>query len=132
MEVSKPKSFFDIVSILLEKKPYPSDEDIQKHCNQYMINSMLSCDSQLTEIAHEMSKLKISNKMYFDCLYHGLPKVKKYIKWNASKSKKEQNILYIMEWFRCSHSNAKLYVDLIEKNEMQSIIDYHEKRGIVT
>jgi hypothetical protein len=128
---SPVKSFFDIVTIILEKKAYPSDEDIQKHCNQYMCNQMLSCDVQLAEIAHEMGKLKITNKMYFDCLYNGIPKVKKYIKWNATKAKKEQHILYLMEWFRCSQTTAKSYVQLIEKSEMDTIVEYFEKRGVV-
>jgi exonuclease III len=124
------KSFFDIVSIILEKKPYPSDEDIQKHCNPYMVGTMLSCDPQLVEIAYEMSKLKISNKMYFDCLYNGIPKCKKYIKWNANKAKKEQNIKYLIDYFKVSPEIAKQYVGIIAENEMQFIISFFEKRGV--
>ena len=124
------KSFFDIVSIILEKKEIPSDEVIKKHCNQYMINQMFSCDSQLSEIAHEMSKLKISNKMFFDCLYNGIPKCKKYIKWNATKAKKEQNIKYLIDFFKVSPETAKQYVGIIDKKEMQTIIDFFEKRGV--
>lgn len=125
------KSFFDIVSIILEKKPYPTDEEIQKHCNQFMICSMMSCDAQLAGIAHEMSKMKISNKMFFDCLYNGIPKCKKYIKWNATKTKKEQNILYLMQYFNCSQANAKSYIQLIEKYELDHIVGIYENRGKV-
>lgn len=125
------KSFFDIVNVILEKKPYPSDEDIQKHCNQYMINSMLSCDVQLADIAHEMSKIKVTNKMYFDCLYNGIPKCKKFIKWNATKAKKEQDIQYLIEYFGVSQTIAKSYVQLIEESELQEIRDFYEKVGII-
>lgn len=124
-------SFFDMVSVILEKKPKPTDEEIKKHCNQYMINMMLSCDAQLAGIAHEMSKLNINNNMYFDCLYNGIPKCKKYIKWNATKAKKEQDILYLMEHFSCTQSLAKQYVKLIEKDEMDEIRDYFTKRGVL-
>lgn len=125
------KSFFDIVSIILEKKPIPSDEDIQKHCNQFMICSMLSCDVQLAGIAHQMSMMKVSNKMFFDCLYNGIPKCKKYIKWNATKAKKEEQVTYLMRYFNCSQSNAKLYIQLIEKSELEYITKIYENRGRV-
>jgi hypothetical protein len=123
------KSFFDIVSIILEKKPIPSNEVIQKHCNTFMISQMLSCDIQFTGIAHEMAKLKISNKMYFDCLYYGIPKCKKYIKWNATKAKKEQNIQYLMDYFGCSQLTAKAYEQLIDAKELNDIREFFENRG---
>jgi len=124
-------SFFDMVNVIFEKKAIPTEEEIKKHCNPYMINMMLSCDAQFTGIAHEMSKLKISNKMYFDCLYNGLPKIKKYIKWNAKKAAKEQDILYLMEYYGCSQTTAKTHEKLIDKGEMDSIRDSFTKRGIL-
>lgn len=129
MKQTPVKSFFDIVNILLEKKPYPCDDDIKKYCNQYMVNSMLSCDPQFAEIAHKMAQLKITNKMYFDCLYHGLPKCKKFIKWNATKAKKEQDIQYLMEYYGISQTKAKSYVQLIQKEELQFIRESFENRG---
>lgn len=132
-EKAPPKgisSFFDIVDILLKKKPIPSDEDIQKHCNQYMVVTYLSCEAQFAEIAHEMAKLKITNKMFFMCLYEGLPKCNKFIKWNASKTKKEQHIVHLMEYFGCSQITAKQYLQLISKEELEKINDIYENQGI--
>ena len=129
--MSEIKSFFDIMSCIMEKKTIPSLEDINKYTNQYMCNIYLSCDQQLVGIANEMAKIKVSNKMYFDCLYYGIPKCKKYIKWNASKVKKEQNIKYLIDYFKVSPETAKQYVGIIDKKEMQFIIDFFEKRGIV-
>ena len=130
MKEPKPiTSFFDIVNIILEKKPIPSIEDINKHCNQYMICQMLSNDIQFTGIAMEMSKLKISNKMFFDCLYNGIPKCKKYIQWNCSKQKKETDIMYLMEYYSCSQTTAKQYISIIDEKELTYIRDYFIKRG---
>jgi hypothetical protein len=131
MKPTPIKDFFGIVNVILEKKPYPTDEDIKKHCNQYMVGTMLSCDIQFTGIAHKMAQMKISNKMYFDCLYHGLTKCKRFIKWNATKAKKEQDIQYLMEYYGISQSNAKTYEQLIDKDELTFIRDYFEKRGKV-
>lgn len=122
------KSFFDIVNAILEKKQV-SREDIQAQCNQYMVGSMLSCDASFAEIAHELAKLKLTNKMYYDCLYHGLPKIKKFIKWNASKAKKEQNIMYLMDYFKCSQNTAKEYESLIEPKELEQIVEHYKTRG---
>jgi hypothetical protein len=130
-EQKKISSFFDLINIILEKKPYPSDEDIKKHCNPYMLNLTFSNDQQLAGIAHEMSKYRISNKMYFDCMYHGIPKCKKFIKFNSTKAKKEQDIVYMMEHFGVSLSIAKDYIKLIDETELQEIRDFYEKRGVI-
>jgi hypothetical protein len=125
------KSFFDIVKVILTKAPYPTDDEINKHTNQYMINMMFSCDEQLAGTAHQMSKARITDRMYFDCLYHGLPKTNKFIKWNAAKAKKEQDVQYLMEYFGCSQLLAKQSEQLIDKSEMDYIRDFFTKRGIV-
>ena len=122
--------FFDFLNIFFEKKEIPTQEEIDKHCNQYMLNQTLSCDMQLAELAHEMSKLKISNKEYFDCLYYGLPKGKRYIKYNASKTKQDENIQNIMTYYNCSQQTAKEYSHLIDDKEMKYINDLYEYRGI--
>lgn len=120
---------FDFLNILFEKKQIPSDEDIEKYCNQYVINMTLSCDKQFTEIAHEMSKLKLTNKMYFECLYYGLPKGKRFIKYNASKAKKEQDIQYLMQYYSCSQQTAKEYIQVISDKDMKNVREYFENRG---
>lgn len=131
MKEPKPiSSFFDIANVIMEKKPIPSLEDIEKFTNQYMINIYFSLDPQFIAIAQEMNTLKITNKMYFDCLYYGIPKCKKYIKWNSEKEKKAETELYIMEYFGCSQSTAKDYLILLDEKELKYITDYFLKRGI--
>lgn len=123
-------SFFDVMNVIFEKKAIPTNEEIDKHCNQYMMNMLLSCDQQFTEIAHVMSIMKISNKEYFDCLYYGLPKGKRYIPYNAKKTKKDQEVLYVMDYFKCSQQVAKDYLNVLDENELKTIITFYEKRGI--
>lgn len=123
--------FFDFLNIFFDKKEIPTQEEIDKFCNQYMLNVTFSCDSGLVELAHEMSKLKISNKEYFDCLYYGLPKQKRYIQYNAKKVKADQDVKYVMEYYNCSQQTAKEYVSLMTEEELKSIADMFEKRGII-
>lgn len=126
MAITKP---FDFLNVVFEKKTYPSEEEIDKFCNQWLLNATFSCDASLVELAHEMSKLRISNKEYFDCLYFGLPNKKRYIQYNAKKSKTEENIKYIMDYYGCSQQTAKDYAVLIDEEEMKKIKDFFEKRG---
>ena len=123
------KNFFDIITCMFEKH-YPSIEDINKHTNIYMINMVLSCDEHFVKLANEMSKLKLTNKQYFDIMYYGLPKGKRYIKYIASKTKKLEDEKYLQEWFGVSQDIARGYVELIDPKEMKEITEYYEHRGI--
>jgi hypothetical protein len=122
-------SFFDMANIIMEKKPIPSLEDIEKFCTPYMLNLYFSLDPQFIAIAQEMNTLKLTNKMYFDCLYYGIPKCKKYIKWDSKKQAKATHELYIMEYFGCSQSTAKDYLILLDEKELKYIVDFFINRG---
>jgi len=120
---------FDFLNIFFEKKKIPADEVIMKSCDQWILNMTLSCSKNFTEIAHEMSKLKINNKMYFDFMYFGIPAGKRFIKYNASKSKQDKHIKYLMEYYHCSQQIAKDYAALIDESEMKNIVAYFENIG---
>lgn len=122
--------FFDLLNVFFEKKDIPTDEEIQKHCNQFMLNLTLSCDPQMAEIAHEMCKIKISNKEYFDCLYYGLPKGKRYIPYNAQKAKKEEDVQYIAKYYKCNNDVARTYRNLIDDAEAKRITELYTKQGV--
>ena len=124
------KSFFDIMNVIMKKQPIPSDEDIQKHCNQWMLNMYMSCDMTLAPLAAELAKYNITNKQYFDLLYNAIPKNNKFIKWEASKAKKEQDIKYIMEYFGCSYQIAKQYNGIMDDAEIKTIREGFENRGM--
>lgn len=121
---------FEFLNICFEKKKHPTDQDIDKYLNQYLLNMVLSCDKALTGLAAELSMVKITNKMYYDCLYYGLPKTKKYIKYNAKKAAKDEEIQWLMEYYNCSQQVAKEYHAIISDEEMKEIKTYFTKRGI--
>ena len=128
--MSKPiTSFFGITDCFLKKTNYPTNEEIQKHCSQWMINMQLSCCEPLTQLAHELSKLKISNKDYFDFCYYGIPKMNTFIKYNASKAKSDQEIKWISEHFSCNIEHAKQYIQLLPEQEKEDILDLYRSRG---
>lgn len=128
MKTKTINSFFDIANCIFEKN-YPSLDDINKHTNTWMLNMFLSCDPQMAEIAHELSKLKISNKQYFDILYYGLPKGKRYIPYNAQKAKKEEDVEYIAKYYKCNHENARVYRNLMDDDEAKRIREIYTKQG---
>lgn len=125
------KSFFDIFNIIVEKKKKPAPDIIDRHCNQWMLNMLMSSDKTMVSIANQMSQLKLSNAAYFDCLYYGIPKTKKFIKYNAKKEKKQQDVSYMMEYFKCNNQTAESYLSIIKEDELQKIRDFYEKRGFV-
>lgn len=126
-QVVKP---FDFLNIFFEKKEIPEDAVINNLCEQWILNMTLSCDRQFAEIAHEMSKIKITNKMYFDCMYYGIPEGKRYIKYNAKKATRDKEIQYLMEYYNCSQQVAKEYQAIIDETEIKEIKEYFEKRGM--
>lgn len=128
MEIKSP---FDFLNIFFEKKHYPSEESIDKYCNQWILNLTFSCDKDLVFLSHLMSKLKLSNKEYFDCLYYGLPKTKRFIQFNAKKIKEdEENIKILMNYYNCSMEVAKEYLNLIDKDELKRLKEFYNKKGI--
>lgn len=127
---SKPvKSFFDIVNCLFDKNR-PTDEEIDKHCQQWMVANLLSCDLALVPVAEIITKSKMSNYECFEFLWNVLPKQKKFIKYNATKAKEDRDVKYIMDFYKCSQKDAKSYRELISKDEMTKIIDFFENRGV--
>lgn len=124
------KSFFDIANILLKKLPYPSDEDIQKHCNQWMLCSYFSCDEQLAPLAAELARYKMSNKEYFDVIYYGIPKTSKFIRYAAQKMKADITIKNLTRHYECSVEIAKQYMALISEQELEKINEMYEQKGI--
>ncbi len=129
--MSKPiTNFFGITNCFLKKEPYPNDETIEKNTVQWMCNNQISCFEPLTQLAHELSKVKITNKEYFDFCYFGIPKITSFIKYNAVKSKKDQEIKWISEYFSISLEQAKQYFLLLPEEEKVKIFEFFTNRGI--
>jgi hypothetical protein len=130
--MSKPiTSFFGITDCILKKTPIPTDAEINKHCSVWMINMQMSCCEQLTQLAHELSKVKLTNKDYFDFCYYGIPKMNVFIKYTAQKAKKDQEVKWIAEHFGCNIEHAKQYMQLLQEKEKEEIFEGFTNRGIM-
>ena len=121
---------FDTMKLCFTKDKYLSDEELQGYA-QWMMNKQLSCDQTLVFLAHELNK-PMSDRMHYDCLYHGLPKMaKKYIPYLAKKPKEEKEIQYISEYYKVDLSTAKVYHTLLSREELDYIVEFNEKRGVL-
>ena len=125
---------FDTMNLCFTKTKYFSDEDFQGY-TQWIMNKILSNDQTLCYLACELSK-NISDRMHYDVLYYGLATVNnkgkgKFIPWLCAKPKKEQEILYLMEYYNCNQTDAKMYREIISEEEMKKIVDFNVNRGVV-
>lgn len=122
-------NFFDYSNILLKKTPYEYTEEFEKEFNVFMTNRLFSCDQALALIANEVNRNGFTKKMIWDLYFHGIPKTTRFIRYNAKKAKADTELKYVMEYFGINMLQARDYVVLLDKNELQKIIDFYEKRG---
>ena len=124
---------FDMMKNCFVKDKYLTDDELQGY-TQWMMNKIISCDSTLCYLSFELSK-PMTDRQHYDCLYHGLPHIDnkgkgKFIQYLCSKPKKEQEVLYLMDYFQVGQSTAKNYREIISDDEMKKIIDFNVNRGI--
>lgn len=113
-------------SINQTKKPWTSlTEEEQKSINHFLLNKYISLNKDYIEIANEVQSLNIQDPEKLYKIYTNLlPKdtrFHKYIKSNVEKTN-EEHIGYIAKYFECSLENAKDYHILINKEQIEQII----------
>lgn len=129
-EEKNPSSFFDIMNICLKKLSIPSDDLIQKHCNQWMLCNYLSCCQEFAPLAAELSTLKLTNKEFFDILYYGLPKTNMFIKYNATKAKADARVKNVCNHYGVSPEISKQYIKIMCEDELIKIDDLYAEKGL--
>lgn len=123
-------NLFDYLKKLTEKTgPSESSEDFEREYSPFMINRFFSCDRQLVFLANEMNKSNITKRMHFGFMNVIIPKGKRYIKYDAKKTAKDQAILNIMEYYKCSSETAKSYLKLLDEPELQEIHNALHRHG---
>lgn len=121
-------SLFDYLKRLTNKTPIDeTKEQFEKDYNPWMINQFMSCDKQFIHLANAMNREGFTKEMNFDFYDNAIPKVKRFIKYSAKKEKTEKTIQYVMEWYGCSQTVAKQYMEIISKEELDDIIHHFEK-----
>ena len=126
-------TIFDWVNnILVHKKHWNEfSEDEQKKFSPFIINRWLSMDKEFIEIVNYFQKYSIGTleprevyKWYCDMLPKG-KRFNKYIKGKRDKKYDKELVNVITNHFECSKSQAQEYIELIDKEELKSILEMY-------
>ena len=114
--------FDHIKNITTTKGPYLGDEG----WNNWMINRYLSMDPEYCEVVNIVQKNTWQMKgEYLYNLYKDLiPQQYKYLKYIKTTKKKEyklEDIEAVQAYFEISKKQAKEYIDLLSKEEINAI-----------
>ena len=117
-----PNIFDHIKNITTSKGEYLGDEG----WNNWMINRYLSMDQDYVEVVNIVQKNTWQMKgEYLYNLYKDLIpqqyKFLRYIKAQNKKEYKQEDVDAVQAYFEVSRSEAKEYIDMLPKEELESI-----------
>ena len=124
-------TIIDWMNQLLVHKKHWNDftEDEQKKFSPFIINRWLSMDIEFIEIVNYFQKYAIGTleprevyKWYCDVLPKG-KRFNKYIKGKKSKKYDKELLKVLSNHFQCSKSNILDCIELINKNELITILE---------
>ena len=115
--------------LLVHKKHWDEfSEDEQKKFSPFIINRWLSMDKDFIEIVNYFQKYSIGTleprevyKWYCDMLPKG-KRFNKYIKGKRYKKYDKELVEIITNHFECSKLQVQEYIELIDKEELKSIL----------
>ena len=116
--------------LLVHKKHWNEfTEDEQKKFSPFIINRWLSMDKDFIEVVNVFQKYAIGTlesrevyKWYCDVLPRG-KRFNKYIKGKKLKKYDKKLLEILSNYFQCSKSNILDYLELINKNELITILE---------
>ena len=123
-------TIIDWMNQLLVHKKHWNDftEDEQKKFSPFIINRWLSMDKDFIEIVNYFQKYSIGTleprevyKWYCDMLPKG-KRFNKYIKGKRYKKYDKELVEIITNHFECSKLQVQEYIELIDKEELKSIL----------
>ena len=118
--------------LLVHKKHWNEfSEDEQKKFSPFIINRWLSMDKEFIEIVNVFQKYAIGTlesrevyKWYCNVLPRG-KRFNKYIKSKLNKKYDKELVNIITNHFECSKSQVQEYLELIDKEELKSILEMY-------
>ena len=128
-------TIFDWINQMLVTKKHWDEftEDEQKKFSPFIINRWLSMDKDFIEIVNVFQKYAIGTleprevyKWYCDILPKG-KRFNKYIKGKKYKKYDKELVGIISNHFECSKLQTKEYLELIDKEELKSILEMYGK-----
>ena len=126
-------TIIDWMNQLLVHKKHWNDfsEDEQKKFSPFIINRWLSMDKEFIEIVNVFQKYSIGTleprevyKWYCDVLPRG-KRFNKYIKGKRDKKYNKELVDIISKHFECSKLQVQEYLELIDKEELKSILEMY-------
>ena len=126
-------TIIDWMNQLLVHKKHWNDftEDEQKKFSPFIINRWLSMDKDFIEIVNVFQKYAIGTleprevyKWYCDILPKG-KRFNKYIKGKREKKYDKELVNIITNHFECSKLQVQEYLELIDKEELKSILEMY-------
>ena len=126
-------TIIDWMNQLLVHKKHWNDftKDEQKKFSPFIINRWLSMDSEFIEIVNVFQKYAIGTleprevyKWYCDILPKG-KRFNKYIKGKREKKYDKELVNIITNHFECSKLQVQEYLELIDKEELKSILEMY-------
>lgn len=128
MATTKKANVFDIVKRIMTTKDNWEDipEDERSTWNSWMVNKILSMNPDYCEVVNIIQKntwtLKPEYlyKVYVDIIPQGYV-FSKYIKNNNKKEYSLEQVNAVSTYFNISKSDAKEYIDMLPKEEVERI-----------
>lgn len=115
VEQRKKLSPFDIASIINEKKGLLDESEMGDY-SPYMLNRIMSNTQDTVFFANEMNMAwQLSKDMQFAFYYHGLPKKRRFGKWNKNSDDSDA-IDLIKEYYGYSTNKAKDVLSILRPN----------------
>ena len=123
IEKVKAPSPFDYIN-MIAKKEYP--ESLEGYA-PYIVNLAYSQRKDSVIYANEINKyFDLGMREQFDFYYHSLPKKNMFAKW--AKGVKSENTNAIMWYYGVSSKIAKQYEKVLQKNEINTIVQSYDSR----
>jgi hypothetical protein len=113
---------FDIIKIINEKT-LTDKETVISNYDAWIINKGMSNIMGTIMFAHEMSaNSHLPKDMQFDFYYYGIPKGKRFGKWNKEDTTNNELINIICMILKVNRTIAKRYLALLSEEEKQKLL----------
>lgn len=84
-------------------------------------------------IANALNKIgmhKMSKRSIYDFYFYAIPQNKKWFKY-PKKEKELKEIKHLQDWFGIDEKSAKTALELINEEELKTIIEFYENKGFI-
>jgi len=125
---NQPPIFRILKYIMVDKKDWKElTEEEQNSFNNYMVNRFLSMNQDYVELVNIVQKNTWQMKaehlynLYKDIIPKGYV-FSKYIKSTTKKEHNWEHIFAVMKYYEVSRREAKQYIELLSKKEVEKIV----------